>query len=346
MMHRTTRIAVWVAVAGAGLLAAHARLVRPWALRWGATTEEAARPLPGDELVTKADYIATRAITIEAPPRDVWPWLVQIGSGRAGWYTYDRLDNAGVPSATEIIPALQQLQVGDLIPMVAGKDIGVWVKELEPERRMLWWDEQGEYSWEWLPEPIDPQTTRLLQRLRVTRHPWTRRMLYELVAANGDVVMQRKLLRGIKQRAERLAAHHRNRARCRSGHEPGSAAPVRCRRGRGRAGLWCLVGPGVGPLRPCRPRAPPARRTARPVPAGPGGGRIPPDKVRAPAAITLAAAKETDLQSAPIAKGIFWLRAVRRCCGESFRPQESRASSPRRWALGGGCWPRSRTARS
>jgi hypothetical protein len=94
--------------------------------------------------------------------------------------------------------------------MVAGKDIGVWVKELEPERRMLWWDEQGEYSWEWLLEPIDPQTTRLLQRLRVTRHPWTRRMLYELVAANGDVVMQRKLLRGIKQRAERLAAHHRN----------------------------------------------------------------------------------------------------------------------------------------
>ena len=124
MMHRTTRIAVWVAVAGAGLLAAHARLVRPWALRWGATTEEAARPLPGDELVTKADYIATRAITIEAPPRDVWPWLVQIGSGRAGWYTYDRIDNAGVPSATEIIPELQRLAVGDLIPMVAGKDIG------------------------------------------------------------------------------------------------------------------------------------------------------------------------------------------------------------------------------
>ena len=193
----------------AGLLAAYTRLVRPWALHWGATKEEAARPLPGDELVAKADYVATRAITIDAPPRDVWPWLVQIGSGRAGWYTYERMDNAGVPSATEIIPELQRLAVGDLIPMVAGKDIGVRVKELEPERRMLWWDEQGEYSWEWVLEPIDPQTTRLLQRLRVTRHPWTRRMLYELVAANGDVVMQRKLLRGIKQRAERLAAHQR-----------------------------------------------------------------------------------------------------------------------------------------
>jgi hypothetical protein len=208
VMHRTARIAVWVAVAGTGLLAAYARLVRPWALRWGATTEEAARPLPGDEVVAKADYLATRAITIHAPPQDVWPWLVQIGSGRAGWYTYDRLDNAGVPSATEIIPELQQLQVGDLIPMVAGKDIGVRVKELEPDRRMLWWDEQGEYSWEWVLEPIDQHTTRLLNRLRVTRHPWTPKMLYELVAANGDIVMQRKLLRGIKQRAERLAGHH------------------------------------------------------------------------------------------------------------------------------------------
>jgi hypothetical protein len=207
-MNRTARIAVGAAAAGAGLLAAYLKFVLPWALRWGATEEEAARPLPGDGLVTKADYVATRAITIDAPPRDVWPWLVQIGSGRAGWYTYDRLDNAGVPSATEIIPELQQLEVGDLIPMVAGKDIGVRVKELEPDHRMLWWDEQGEYSWEWVLEPVDGRT-RLLNRLRVTRHPWTRKMLYELVAVNGDVVMQRKLLRGIKQRAERLAAQRR-----------------------------------------------------------------------------------------------------------------------------------------
>jgi hypothetical protein len=207
-MNRTARIALGAAAAGAGLLAVYAKLVRPRALRWGATAEEAARPLPGDQVVAKADYVATRAITIDAPPRDVWPWLVQMGSGRAGWYTYDRIDNAGMPSATEILPELQQLQVGDLIPMVAGKDIGVRVKELEPDRRMLWWDEQGEYSWEWVLEPADGRT-RLLQRLRVTRHPWTPKMLYELVAANGDVVMQCKLLRGIKQRAERLAARHR-----------------------------------------------------------------------------------------------------------------------------------------
>jgi hypothetical protein len=207
-MNRTARIALGTAAAGAGLLAVYAKLVRPRAWRWGATEEEAARPLPGDEVVARADYVATRAITIDAPPQDVWPWLVQIGSGRAGWYTYDRLDNAGMPSATEIIAELQQLQLGDLIRMVAGTDIGVRVQELDPDRRMLWWDVKGEYSWEWLLEPVDGRT-RLIQRLRVTRHPWTPKMLYELVAANGDVVMQRKLLRGVKQRAERLAARHR-----------------------------------------------------------------------------------------------------------------------------------------
>jgi hypothetical protein len=179
---------------------------RPWPLRWGATGQEATRLLPGDRVVKKADFVATRAITIHAAPERVWPWLVQIGSGRAGWYSYDRLDNAGVPSAREIVPELQQLKAGDLIPMVAGKDVGVWVKELEPGRRMLWWDQKGEYSWEWLLEPAGAGT-RLVTRLRVTRHPWTRRMVYEVVAANGDIVMTRKMLCGIKKRAERLAAN-------------------------------------------------------------------------------------------------------------------------------------------
>ena len=213
MMHPTARIAVWIAVTGAGL-AAYARIVRPWALRWGATKEEAARPLPGDQVVAKADFVATRAITIDAPPDQVWPWLVQIGSGRAGWYTYDRIDNAGVPSATEIIPELQRLAVGDLIPMVAGKDIGSgsrsWSQSAGCCGGTSGASTAGNGCWS---RPMG--RTRLIQRLRVTRHPWTRRMLYELVAANGDVVMQRKLLRGIKQRAERLAAHHRT-----AGQEP------------------------------------------------------------------------------------------------------------------------------
>jgi hypothetical protein len=93
-------------------------------MRWGATEEEAARPLPGDAVVEKADFVATRAITIKVPSHDVWPWLMQTRSGRAGWYTYDRFDNAGVPSATQILPELQQLAGGDLIPMVVGRTSG------------------------------------------------------------------------------------------------------------------------------------------------------------------------------------------------------------------------------
>ena len=205
-MNRARGLVLAAAALAAGLAVVYVRVVRPWALRWGATGQEAARPLPGDGVVKKADYVATRAITIHAGPGQVWPWLVQIGSGRAGWYSYDRLDNAGVPSAAEIIPELQHLAAGDLVPMVAGKDIGLWVKELEPGRRMLWWDQKGEYSWEWLLEPA-AAGTRLVSRLRVTRHPWTRRMLYEVVAANGDIVMIRRMLRGIKKRAERLAAN-------------------------------------------------------------------------------------------------------------------------------------------
>lgn len=204
-MNQTRRWIFAAAVLAAGLVAAYRTMVRPRALRWGATRDVVARPLPGDLIVRKADFVATGAITIDAAPGQAWPWLVQIGSGRAGWNSYDRVDNADRPSATAIIPELHHPQVGDLVPMVAGKDVGVWVKELEPGRRMLWWDRKGEYTWGWLLGP-EGGRTRLINRVRVTRHPWTRRMLYELVAANGDIVMMRKMLRGIKKRAECLTA--------------------------------------------------------------------------------------------------------------------------------------------
>jgi hypothetical protein len=163
------RTVAW-ATAGAALIAIgwYIRVVRPWTKHWGATDEEVERPMPGDSIVDHADYVATRAVTIQAPPEDVWPWLVQIGSGRAGWYSYDRLDNAGVPSATEVLPEFQSLAVGQLVPMVPGDDVGVWVKEIEPGRRVLWWDRKGECSWEWTLEEASPGTTRLVTRLRAT----------------------------------------------------------------------------------------------------------------------------------------------------------------------------------
>jgi hypothetical protein len=188
-----------------GFAGLYIRFVRPWTKRWGATDEEVRRPMPGDAIVKHADYVATRAITIRATPQEVWPWLVQIGSGRAGWYSYDGLDNGGRPSATTILPQFQTLEVDQLVPMVPGDEVGVWVKEFEPGRRMLWWDRKGEYSWEWTLEPRD-DGTRLVSRLRATYPPLlSTRALYAAVATSGDIVMMRRCLLGIRDRAEQAA---------------------------------------------------------------------------------------------------------------------------------------------
>jgi hypothetical protein len=213
---RICRIIGGAAVGGAGLLGVYLKLIRPRTMRWGATDEEVARPLPGDTVLARPGFSATRAITIRARPEQIWPWLLQIGTGRAGWYSYDQLDNAGIPSATEIIPELQDLQVGDLIPMVMGEEVGPRVRELEPNRRMLWVTED-EMSWEWLLEPIDEQTTRLLNRIRGIYPPLlSRRMPYAILASTVDIVMNRKQLRQIKARAERLA---------RASSQPGQPVP-------------------------------------------------------------------------------------------------------------------------
>jgi hypothetical protein len=188
-----------------GIGALYVLVVRPRAARWGATDEEAARRLPGDSVVPGRVYVATRAITIDAPPEDVWPWIVQMGSGRGGWYALDRLDNGGVPSAEEIVPGLQDLQVGDLIPMGVGKEVGPRVLEMEPARRMLWTTDD-EFSWEWVLEPLDGDRARLISRIREQYPPLlSRKMLYALVASTGDVVMNWTQLKRIKRRAERLA---------------------------------------------------------------------------------------------------------------------------------------------
>src|SRR3954470_14903503 len=94
------------------------RYLREWVLTWGATRDEVARPLPGDELLDPADIVATRAIRIDAPPPAIWPWLVQMGPGRAGAYTYDWIENLfglNMHSADRILPEWQHLAVGDLL---------------------------------------------------------------------------------------------------------------------------------------------------------------------------------------------------------------------------------------
>src|SRR5208282_4695705 len=116
------------------VLTTYLRLIRPWQLRWGATDDEVARPLPGDGDVSQPTFNATRAVTITARPEAIWPWLIQMGLGRAGWYSYDLLDNLGRPSAERIMPEFQHLAVGDLIPVSPDGKAGQWVKAFEPNR--------------------------------------------------------------------------------------------------------------------------------------------------------------------------------------------------------------------
>jgi hypothetical protein len=125
-------------VVGAALASAGAAVgfvkVRAQFRTWGIVPEEASQSLPGDELVPNAEAIDTRGIDIAAPPKDVWPWLVQMGYGRAGWYSYDELD-MDRPSADRIVPELQKLEVGDLLPTHPGG--GFEVRIVEPKKALV-----------------------------------------------------------------------------------------------------------------------------------------------------------------------------------------------------------------
>jgi len=152
---------------------AYALLIRPLLLRWGATDEEVRRPYPGAELIPGGTRGATNAITIDAPPAKVWPWLVQMGYGRAGWYSWDHLDNLGRPSADALHPEWQQLAAGDHLGPSFG---GFEVAALEPERFLglrasfalqgCWYDQAGHppvgYSglWGFLLEELPGDRTR------------------------------------------------------------------------------------------------------------------------------------------------------------------------------------------
>jgi hypothetical protein len=187
-----------------------APLYRRWHLRWGATDAEVASPMPGDQIVPQPSFNATRAITIAAPPEEVWPWIVQIGTGRAGFYSYDLFDNAARPSADRILAELQQIRVGDWVPMSTkvNQTTAFKVKAFEPERWLLWVKPHS--TWAWKLTPLDGGGTRLVTRLK-ERYDWRSpglALLTVILFEFGDFPMMGKLLLGIKRRAEQLAAHH------------------------------------------------------------------------------------------------------------------------------------------
>lgn len=184
-------------------------LYRPWQLRWGATPEDLARKMPGDEIVHHPVFNATRAVTVNARPEDIWPWIVQIGFWRAGWYTYDLLDNPGRRSAERIVPEFQHMEVGDLVPMGPGKNSGIWVKEFVSNRSMVWWNKKDDQTtWVWSLEPLpDGKATRLLTRVRAPLS-WAQPLsiVWLVMFELADFPMMRKCLLGIKRRAEKLAS--------------------------------------------------------------------------------------------------------------------------------------------
>jgi len=193
---------VAVAVAG-GCGAAYFFLLRRPILTWGATVEEAARRLPGDELLEDADGVSTRAIDIDAPASAVWPWIVQMGpSPRGGAYTYDWIENLlglNMHSADRVLPEFQHPQIGDTIGFGSNR---MQLQLLEPERALAWRSEDG--NWVWTFVLTDEQGhTRLLSRNRF-RLPTAMARIGMLPMEPGSLLMERKMLRGIKERAERL----------------------------------------------------------------------------------------------------------------------------------------------
>lgn len=213
---------------GAAGLAFYALVIRPRILRWGATDQEVARPLPGDELIPAPKMNITQAVTIRAPAREIWPWLVQIGYKRAGWYSHDRIhrllrvagsvdDERG--SAERIIPELQNLQVGDFIGVAP--EMGYNVAILEPQQAMVWFTsvDMGSFvpfdpaegrpekhllsSWAWILHEIGADTTRLIVRIRQDYNPsFGNALMMRGMIEPGSFMMQQGSLQGIKRRAE------------------------------------------------------------------------------------------------------------------------------------------------
>jgi hypothetical protein len=182
-----------------------------WQRRWGAAKVEVDREMPGDELVADPDYLTTRAITVDARPEDIYPWLVQMGYRRGGLYSYDWLDRTfgflDGPSATEIVPELQHLDVGDVIPI--GKGAGFPVRILDPERAFVLGDPDAGWSWQTCFYPMDGEHTRLVTRNRARMKGLWGSPLFRFGMDLAAFIMVRRWLIVLKGRAEKLARQRR-----------------------------------------------------------------------------------------------------------------------------------------
>jgi hypothetical protein len=240
------RIIFGATLGAAGMAAAIG--LRRWWTTWGADAEEATKPLPGDGIVDEGETLITRGITINAWPEAVWPWLVQMGYGRAGWYSYDQLDMIG-RSSDAILPEFQSIAVGDVLPThPAG---GFEVKAVDPGRALVLYLDSalverqakatgaqpisasetpglaasGRFlqtasppdfavSWAFVLEPTGGGQTRLIERMRGRFGPATigSKALMPLMGFGVFVMMHRQML-GIRDRVEQTTATTRTEVR-------------------------------------------------------------------------------------------------------------------------------------
>jgi hypothetical protein len=218
---------------GAVAFAAYWHWLRPRHLRWGATEAEVRRALPGDELLPNPKFSATHAITIHAPVLEVWPWLAQIGQGQGGFYSYTWIENllgCNIRNADRIHPEWQNLKAGDAIllhpkipPVPAviverGRAIVLHGDTRQGRRSNL--VKPGDYlatTWCFYLEPVDEHTTRLIERFRSDYNPTPMNTFFNRgVLEPGSFIMERKMLLGIRERAEGAT-----RQRGRDGVAPG-----------------------------------------------------------------------------------------------------------------------------
>lgn len=196
--------------------------------RWGATDEELGSPMPGDHLVPDPKTGTMHGITIDAPPEEVWPWIVQMGYHRAGWYTYPWVDryvwHIDNPSADSVIDDMQTLEVGDIVPDGEPGTAFYVVTEIdpphtlvlhsnthvpEPLRGRMWID----WTWAFALARTADGRTRLRLAVRATYGPWWARLLMDGLVVPSDFVMARSMLHGVRRRAEgRLSRGDRSEA--------------------------------------------------------------------------------------------------------------------------------------